>query len=261
MASAEVSTGYLPPAMTPMPAAAAALLRAEKIGRTPSSYRLRVKPRTVLDQCSLPCCVSCALAGAMEILNPTWQPLGALFHYHVTRYDDFGADTKGFLLFDKALLTLSAKGICKESLHQQQFTDAGATTRPSNTAYSDAVARRLPRHLQRPRYRRIVGASRALSICEELRKEHPVLVGFSLPNGYPRRFLDSNHEWLEPTKPSPSTSNHCALVRGYDDAKGALLIQDSRGALSDFDPLDQGCWWMGYRVVDSSVVKDTYYLY
>jgi hypothetical protein len=44
------------------------------------------------------------------------------------------------------------------------------------------------------------------------------------------------------------------LITGYDDARQALHVHDSQGT----EHFDQGRWWMGYRVVDSSVVVEAY---
>jgi hypothetical protein len=51
-------------------------------------------------------------------------------------------------------------------------------------------------------------------------------------------------------------SGHCVLAFGYDDSRQVLHIQDSQGE----DAFDGGRWWMGYRVVDSTVVQEVYRL-
>ena len=194
----------------------------------------------------------------MEILNPTWPPLAALFHYYVARFDNRGADPHGSLHLDTAILTLTNQGICQEAMHSRLFTDVGANTKPSHAAYADGITRRLLRHRLRFGFSPLQGTSRLVLIREELGKERPVVLGFSLPMGYPGSFLDARRQWLDPTTPAPSPSNHCVLVRGYDDARQALLVQDSRGDIPEFD---QGCWWMGYRVVDDNVTKAAYSLF
>ena len=224
----------------------------------PSDHQLPTRPRAVFDQEKLPCCVSCALAGAMEILHPDWPPLAALFHYHVTRFDNQGADSAGFLYLDTAILTLTNQGICQHALHPEPFTPAGAVVRPSSAAYADGSTRQVGREVFRFRYRPLSGPSMAVSIREQLRDDCPVVLGITLPEGYPTSFLNPIKEWRDPANPPPSASYHCVLVVGYSDARQALRVQDSRGHHPSFEG---GGWWMGYRVVDSSIVHEAYSLF
>jgi hypothetical protein len=192
----------------------------------------------------------------MEILHPAWPPLAPLFHYYVTRYDNLGADADGFLYLDKALLTLVNQGICRLDLHPQPFTVSGAAARPARQAYADGLLRRITRQGLYFRYRPLPGPSRVALIREQLRKGYPVVIGITLPHGYFDAFLDAKTEWQDPDNPPRSTSGHCLLVTGYADSRQALRVQDSRGP----SRFDRGCWWMGYRVADSSVVQDAYSL-
>jgi C1A family cysteine protease len=73
--------------------------------------------------------------------------------------------------------------------------------------------------------------------------------------GYPKTFLSSRFEWLEPGVPA-SDSGHVVLVVGYSDLRQALRIFDSRGS----QVFDGGQWWMGYRVADSDVVREAWCL-
>jgi hypothetical protein len=253
-----INQGYAPPPVVPTISAAAPLVRAAAVSATLSACQLPAQPRAVLNQADVPCCVSCALAGAMEILHPDWPPLAPLFHYFVTRHDNRGADSFGFLFLDAALLTLTNQGICKLASHSPPFTLEGAAVRPSSPAFADAMGRRLVRQGLRFRYQPLVGGSRVALIREQIRAGHPVVIGLTLPLGYPESFLDANQEWLDPLSPARSASHHCVLVRGYRDARQTLRIQDSRG---NFPRFDNGCWWMGYRVADSSIIQEAYSLF
>jgi C1A family cysteine protease len=71
---------------------------------------------------------------------------------------------------------------------------------------------------------------------------------------YPSSFLNGNFEWLDPDNTPRSASGHCVLAVGYNDARQAIHIQDSHGS----GQFETGSWWMGYRVVDSSIVQDVY---
>ena len=78
--------GYALPAISPTVSPLAPLVRANLIAGNPQNISLS-RPKRVLDQADVPCCVSCALAGAMQILHPEWPELAPLFHYFVTRFE------------------------------------------------------------------------------------------------------------------------------------------------------------------------------
>lgn len=233
---------------------AAAIVRIASINATLSSYELPAKSRYVIDQGNLPCCVSCALGAAMEILNPSWPALAPLFHYYVTRYENGGSTADGSLFLDAGLATLSTAGICKGTLHSLPYTVIGSTAKPSQEAYDDALTRTLGRRGIQFRYVPKSGASNVSWIREQLSQDRPVVVGIQLPIGYPASFLNSHFEWLDPNGFQRSASGHCVLATGYNDARQTIHIQDCHG-VSEFQ---RGCWWMGYRVADSSILQDAY---
>lgn len=256
MANEPTNQGYAFPVITPSVSEVAPIIRSAAINATIGTHELRVRPRSVVDQRNLPCCVSCALGSAMETMDTVAPPLSPLFHYYVTRYDHGGADADGFLYLDDGLDTLTNEGISRKELHSVPFTPAGAGTRPSIEAYADALTRALGMSGLSPRYMQLAGLSRVAAIREELSKDHPVVIGIQLPKGYPGSFLNSRFEWLDPDNPPRSLAGHCVLAVGYDDGRTCLHIQDSRGS----GTFEKGLWWMGYRVVDSSVIQDAYSL-
>lgn len=192
----------------------------------------------------------------MEALNSGWPALAPLFHYYVTRYDRGGADAEGYLFLDSGVATLATVGICRKELHPQPYTRAGAATKPTPEAYTDALTRALRRRRERPRLVHVSGISKVTWIREQLCQDRPVVIGLQLPMNYPNSFLNSNFEWLDPNSSPRSRSGHCVLAFGYNDAQQALHIQDSHGV----GCFERGRWWMGYRVVDSIIVQDAYSL-
>jgi hypothetical protein len=255
-ATGPANRGYSLPASAPVVSGAAALVRAAAVNANISSYELSAKSRSIIDQRELPCCVSSALGAAMEVLNPGWPALAPLFHYYVARYDDGGADAAGFLYLDNGLGTLSGAGICRRDLHPVAYDDSGSRTRPSPSAYADGVNRALRRRGVRFRFEQASGPSNTAWIRDQLRLNHPVILGMRLPVGYPDGFLNERFEWLDPESSQLSLSGHCVLVTGFKDLRRAIHIQDSRGTAR----FDRGCWWMGYRIVDSSIVQQVYSL-
>jgi hypothetical protein len=256
MSLGPANQGFAPPAITPSVSAAAGLVRSAAVTANISSHELPVHSRSVVDQNNLPCCVSSALGAAMEVLNPAWPSLAPLFHYYVARYEDGGANVEGFLYLDNALVTLTVKGICRGDLHPEPYTEAGAATKPSTQACADASTRALGLLGRRPRYLPVSGLSSAAWIRDQLNLDHPVVIGLQLPMTYPDSFLNCKFEWLDPDAFPRSDSGHCILAIGYDDARQAFHVQDCHGA----GQFNQGCWWMGYRVVDSSLIQGVYSL-
>jgi hypothetical protein len=254
MPSEPKDLGYAPPSMTATVSPAASYARAAAITANPSAYMLPVKPRTVLDQREVQCCVSCALGIAMELANPSRPQLAPLFHYYVTRHGG-GADSGGLLRLNSAIRTLISKGICRYTLHPMPYTPVEAEKPPSPEAYEDGHKHRI---LPQDGYRKCLSTSRVAWIRDMLlRKSSPVVLGLRLPRGYPDSFLNPKFEWRDPEDSELSSSRHCVLVLGYDDIRQALRIQDSRGN----GRFEHGCWWMGYRVIDSQVVEEAICLF
>lgn len=230
--------------------AAAAAVRTAEISSNPSSYEIPVKPRAVIDQLRLPCCVSTALSAAMEVLNPSSPQLAPLFHYYVTRFDNGGADASGSLYLENGLSTLTVNGICREDLHRQPYTEEGAVKKPSDDAYTDAKTRALGRRHLRVRYSQSEGPSKVVWIREQLRNDCPILLGIQLPDGYPDRFLDPNLVWRDPDKPARTLNGHCVYVFGYDDGLQALHVHDSQGRRKGFEN-GVGGWAIASSIVPS----------
>ena len=248
------NSGYAFPAMTASVSVSAAAVRTAAVAANPSSHRLPANPRAVVNQLNLPCCVSTALGAAMEAMNPQWPSLAPLFHYYVTRFQNHGADSDGFLFLIDALFTLTRDGISRKTLHPYPYTEDGASTKPSSEAFTDGAQRALGRRAARLRFRQSEGPSRVVWIREQLLQNCPVILGIQLPAAYPN-FLNTQFEWRDPNLPR-SLSGHCVFAFGYDDSRNAFQIQDSRGETE----FDRGCWWMGYSIVDSTNVKEAYCL-
>ena len=254
--SGALNSGYALPASPGTISPAAGSVRAAAVAANPSSYQLPAQSRSIVDQHDVPCCVSCALGTAVEILNPSYPPLSPLFHYYVTRYEAGGADPDGSLVLTSALGTLATRGICSARLHNPPFSPAGAATVPTPEARADGQSRALVRRGVRRRYMAAAGPSRAAWTREQLANNHPVVIGILLPQGYPQAFLNSKYEWLNPDSAKASTSGHCLAVVGFSDIRQAVHVQDCRGNVA----MDGGRWWLGYRVLDSSFVLEAYSL-
>jgi len=230
---------------------AAAIARRAAIAGGRGAKDLPGAGQFVFNQQTLPCCVSCALAGAMTLLRNPAVNLSPLFVDYRTRHQ-FGANTppNQELALPDALNELYQLGVCRHELYKPPFTPAGALQPPTGAAAADASQRRLKNNGLRKAHEYWVAGSRTSWIREHIDKGHPLLLIFRLPTAYPNTFLDSTGAWTNPDSTTPSASDHCVLVTGYNDLRGSIHIQDSRGS----EAFEKGQWWMGYRVVDSSIV-------
>ena len=254
-----LNKGYIPPVITTAisPIIASTYREAGILANT-SAYMLPTMPRSVVDQKDVPCCISCALGAAMEILHPSWPQLAPLFHYYATKFDNNGTDPDGFFTLDNAIITLTKQGICILDLHPVPYTTNGATQQPSQDAYLDGEHRRMLRQLNGLfRYKKSIGPSKVDWIRNKLSQNCPVIIGFKLPVDYTQLLGNGGFIWDSPENPVAQSSGHCVVVIGYDDTKLAIIIQDSQG----IECFDKGCWWMGYRVVDSEITQEVYSLY
>lgn len=232
----------------------ASALLAGVVGQQATSYTLQSQPRGVFDQAETESCTSCALAGAMEVLNPDWPQLSPQFHYYVTRHDHHGADGGGSLYLLDSLVVLATEGVCRGELHHPPFSNEGLGTRPKEPAYADGRRRALGWSGLLPRYSPLAQPTRALDARSHLKQRRPVIVAFYLPPNYPNGFLNVKGEWRGPLTAALSNRMHSVLITGFDDSRRAFRIQDSRGE----NAFQGGKWWMAYDIVDSNVVRQAY---
>ncbi len=245
------SSGYALHDAAPSPPPSATAEIAAAIKATPGSVSIYGKPHIVRDQGEVPCCVSCSLTGAMEILHGNWPELAPLFHYYTATKEGV-TDSQGNMEIAKGYRILMNNGICSRSLHPYPIREDHIRTVPSANAVKDANRRRLFK------YQVIYGIKGGGEMRDRLRMGFPVVIGFRRPLSFPRGVLNSNNEWKDPEALGSSFSGHCVLVTGYNDVKG-FRIYDSEGA----EKYDHGGWWMSYEVVNSRsplVVVAAYYL-
>jgi len=251
------SGGLAMPEVVAHVSAAAGLFREAAVNAAYERVELPLNT-PVFDQLGVNACVSCALSGAMGMLDQAAPALAPLFHYYIARFEGGadGADAEGNLFLDNAVPTLVASGMCRRDLHPMPFTEAGASSAPSDDARVDAVSRVQDKPTGRLRFEEAGAAASSSWIREKLRDGFPVVLGISLPEGYDECSRRPEFEWLDPEAPAPSSLRHCVLVTGFNDLRHAIHIRDSRGRHSFGD----GHWWMDYRVVDSPVVLQMYSL-
>jgi hypothetical protein len=263
VSSAPPVGGVALPLALATPSPAAALARAMAVSANAGSGELKSQPRVIVNQGTTECCVSCAVAGAMESLDDTGTVLSRMFHYKSTRQKPGGADKDGRLFLDMGLSTLMTDGICSEAKHESIFNASGLATLISQDAIDDARTRQV---IDNPfddliPIEPVGGTSRSATIRQHIRAQLPVVIAFTLPTGYPdpTKFLNTSDEWLDERSPALSASRHCVVIVAFDDSRGgtgAVRVVDSQGR----DAFDRGTWWMGYSVLDSALVHQAFVL-
>ena len=204
----------------------------------------------------VPCCVSIAIATAMEILDRSrpQTALSALFHYYTARS---APGRLGLIDFRTGLQEAVMTGICKAQLHAPAFDEAGAMKRPSEPAYKDAERQRLAGFdpgTRRMQYEVVDDADIVNGCRRALASEFPVLIGFWLTSAYGA--LSSAGPVHGSPPEEPSSQGHAVVAVGYDDARGAVRIKDSRG--DGF--ADRGAWWLPYDLLTTRLVHEAWVL-
>lgn len=251
--TSSVSGGFALPELPARVSNAAGAARAATIPADLGTHELRL-PRPPVDQRQVNCCVSCALGAAMEIISPGKPSLAPLFNYFITRFERGSADAEGNLDLASALVALTTRGLCRTDLHRVAFDELGVRTQPSESAFADGKTRALRMRGVQARFMKASGPSRAVWAREQLRQQRPVVIGLSLPQPYAQAMARSREfAWMDP-EIARTSLGHCVLATGFNDARRAFHIRDSRGESA----FDRGYWWLGYRVIDSESVQSVY---
>ncbi len=203
-------------------------------------------------------CTACAVASAMEMLDLQDQRsrrLSPLFLYYFSRSSPYSL---GRVPLRTALRVASKRGICRYELHPVPFTSEGALTPPRPEARQDARRHRLVAYDPATRmvgYYSIHTGDRIARWRAALRQGQPIVVGFWTQESYWQGagMMDS--------EVAPHRGAHAAVVAGFDDAKQAFRVVDSRGVAF----AEEGEWDLGYlvarteRVVESWTVRTLSY--
>lgn len=225
-------------------------LALEQSGWYPSELIL-TPPRAIVDQGDIPCCVSCAIATCVEILNPTLEQLAPLFHFYMFNSMQHGGPPESFegMTLGDGLNVLATYGVCLRRYYPTPYTKDGAKTPPDEQAVADARVRSMPFDNNRE-----VGSFTLLSDDNRVNEwkrtllgNRPILIGLYQTDQYGCKMarLQGN---LNPAQP------HAVAVFGYRESERSFIVQDSKG--SEF--AIGGQWWLPYNMVESSVVEQAY---
>ncbi|KAJ7885985.1 peptidase C1A papain [Mycena leptocephala] len=229
-------------------------LSLDKIDNLPSSVDLRPKFHfPVYNQGAIGSCTANAACGAFrfELARkslPDFDPSRLFVYYNsrVTKNRDTGAETR------KACHTLVTTGACEEALWPYDGNTAAdnetslwaegvrAAQEPPQSAYDNASQHKA----QSYRYIKEHDV-RVLKAC--LNEGLPFVFGFNIY--HPKYGKDFYYRGIvgAPPKGEARHGGHAVLAVGYDDAKEAFLVRNSRG--EQWGP-EKGYFWMNYRWFD-----------
>lgn len=210
----------------------------------------------VRDQHDVPCCVSMAVTACMEILDSARGSvieLAPLFNYFYAR-----PNPSDFRPLDlrAALQAATELGICARALHDVEYDEAGACTRPSDEAREDARKHQLAGYDPTTRTMRyeLITSNRTVSCRTALSRGFPVLIALWMTSGY----LNLSAERPVHARPpaEPSVGGHAVVAVGYDDQRASFIIEDSRGP----NFAQGGSWFLPYDILDSRIVYEAWIL-
>ena len=199
----------------------------------------------------VPCCVSCSIVTAMEVLDAQKSPetrLSVLFHYYAARQR---ADRLTDLEMREGLRTAVNVGVCDLDLHLPASADAELTredakAKPAVDAYNDASQRRilgLDNATLRMRYHRIIDSRDPGPWKAAITAGFPIVLVFPITQGY-LEIVPSGNDIHGPVTGRPiNPSYHAVCAFGFDK-QGGLHVRDSRDQLGTV-----GNWWLPWPVI------------
>lgn len=192
-------------------------------------------PFAVRDQGDVPCCVSCAVVTAMEILssaNDDPRPLSVLYNYYRARSS---IGTLEEISIRSGLRAANRFGVCREAAHPASaglrgpYTRADALREPSWDADSDASRRLLvdvDPSWNTLGYYRLSTIGRAAEWLSVLGRGAPIVFGFSTVGRYREIVAGTTAEIID-AEGDGSGIGHVAVVVGYDAPW--FVVRDSQG--------------------------------
>lgn len=219
------------------------------------SGKMLPHPFAARSQGEIPCCVSIAIAVAMETLDARdgrATELAPLFHYYLAR----GGGDYIPLDLRRGMTFAAREGLCSLPLHPHPYDLDGARLGPTAEAQVDAREHRLGSYdpVTRTTYYQRIRGSLVDGIRDAVAGGSPVVIGFWLTSAYDRITPGNPVHPLLPHE--PSSDGHAVAVLGYDDGRRVVFVKDSRGPGFGRG----GVWMMPYENLDSPLVNEGWVL-
>lgn len=209
---------------------------------------------------NIPCCVSCAITTAMEIIDAkkgSVTEMSELFHYYVTRNNK---DRLSAIDFRQGFQAAIDHGIAPKEYHPYPKSRANPMKRkdalepPSPDAIEAAENYKIAFDIVIKvfRYHSIPNFNRTEFWKTAIQEQNPVIFGFWMTEAY-LNIIPENpyHGVIEGMK---SSDGHAVLATGYDEQIKSFLIKDSRGASFG----KEGSWWLNYSLVETNLVMESW---
>lgn len=209
---------------------------------------------------NVPCCVSCAITTAMEVVDAKIggvTELAELFHYFFARnrYDQLSA-----VDFRQGFKTVLNHGVAPREYHPYPASGAFPMKRqdalkyPSVDAIKTAKNYRIAYDIVRRtfRYRNISNYDRTELWKAAIQGGNPVIFGFWMTEAYSSITPENPYHGV--IEGMQSSVGHAVLAMGYDEQIKSFFIKDSRGASFG----TEGCWWLSYSLVETDLVNESW---
>jgi C1A family cysteine protease len=227
------------------------------INKQPNNNRLPVRqgllpPRInlsgycspIYDQGDLGCCTAFAIVKGLREMQQrqrkeTPTPLSALFLYYMERYAAGTVATDSGATVADGMQVLQSYGAAPEV--DWPFRANWFATRPTNQSYTDAANWRVSKTYH------LAGLD---DVKTSLARGYAVVAGFEVYKDFDSIGKDG---WMRmPSKGETLEGGHAALVVGYDDPTGCLILRNSWGA----DWGANGYFYMPYAYAQSTMVDE-----
>ncbi len=225
-----------------------------------ASIELHRRPR-IRDQGEVvPCCVSMAVTGALELLlarGGRLPELSPMFHYYRARSDP--TTLLSLSLLD-GLQSAIRDGICSQRLHDQPISPSGASKEPSPEAIADGKKLAGTRYnpatgglIGRFEFFRLADLDRRKSWLATLGSGWPILMGFWQTPGYAaiHAGLPRHGDQLSPRAPV----GHAVLVIGHRRRRGFRIV-DSKGR----GFANRGTWWLPDHLLETPLIQESWFI-
>lgn len=205
----------------------------------------------VRDQAEVPCCVSCAVVTAMEIIgraNERQEPRSPLFNYYKTRR---GSDVLDPISIRAALRSAERHGVCPEALYPAGNGPSGPFASPDALARPTGAASRAARKFRLVDvdpdwntlgYYKLGAGGLASKWRSALSRGVAIVVGFYATEAY-QAILRGESTSISDVSVDRGDDGHAVAVIGFDGSW--FTVRDSRGASLG----DSGHWSVHERVL------------
>jgi hypothetical protein len=207
--------------------------------------------REIREQGDVNCCVSCALAAALEGANPASPALAPLYHFF---FAGGRQALESGLTIAQAQGALLRRGMCARALHPFAIAPANVGDEPTDEAVRDGMGRRPIDPESGTLLWKPLSLAGPLALKRLLAAGIPAVMLFQPNNDY--FALKPGRPVLASNGPPYSATSHAAAVIGYSNADAVFVVQDSRGLSFGVD----GQWFLPYDLLASPFVVSAFAL-